>query len=250
MTALPRTILTSLSALAIAFALSSTAQAQTPQSCGPDHRLTPADHERIMEAIILDASDVVHGIDYREMTLANRDLLILRSALRAEGIPPDVKACIQEVLDQTGRPQAPALSPQDQERLRFTLARIDALKSVEEIESALSQEQAAAREHGAAAVAAGLDAATQVFQAGRERIYNPAFYRNSVERFGTGAPEIVAGRMALNIAKKDMIGAVIGGAFGFLAGPEGVIPGAVMGAVRGSTRGALVEFAFLWFGTG
>lgn len=130
------------------------------------------------------------------------------------------------------------------------LAAIRLVQSVSELEAVIRSQLDLAIKTGQKDLAASLEAASQILQAGRKTIYESTFYENATRRFGSKDPAVIAQRMALKIAQRDATGALVGGLFGALVGPEGALAGACLEAARSSATMTLEVFAELWFETG
>jgi hypothetical protein len=230
----------------VLFFCSTACFAQT--SCEPGHKFTPLDHERIVAAIANNAADVVKNVDLREINRANRANRVLEGALKAEGISPSDKQCIREVL------KAPPVSVEALQKeepfLSNALTRIRAATNLDELEAIVRSEAETATKNGRAAMAAALAAGEQILESGQKSIYQSGFYENATRRFGSSDPSAIARGMAVKMAQRDAIGAIVGGIGGMIVGPEGALPGACVGAIKGSATTALELFTELWFGTG
>jgi hypothetical protein len=216
------------------------------QSCEPGHRFTPLDHERIIAAIVKDAAEVMRNVDFNEINRGNRANRVLEGALKAEGISPPDKQCIREVL-KAPPPSVEALQ-KEEPFLNDALGRIRAATNLSELEAIIRSEAEAATKNGRQVMAAALGSASQILESGKKSIYESALYENAAKRFGSPDPAVIGRGMALKIAQRDASGAIIGGIFGLLAGPEGLLPGACLGAIKGSATAALDMFAELWLG--
>jgi hypothetical protein len=229
------------------FFLSSTVCfAQTQSSCEPGHKFTPDDHERIVSVIAGHAADVIANINLKEINSANREELVLQGALKVEGIPTPDKNCIREVLKTSSVPVEALL--REQPSLSGVLARIRSVRSFEELELVVRSELDAAAKNGQSAIAGSLAAGIQVLDAGRKTIYDSTFYENATKRFGSSDPSVIAQRMALRLAQRDLRGAIIGAIVGLRAGPEGALGGACIGGIKSSATAALELFTELLFG--